>query len=261
MPDSSVSLAVTSSDSHLHACSALLDIPGMRDPLVVALTRLIEREGGRTTVADEIKSSDQTLYQIVRGVKDSKTGTPKGVGPSLRKRLDERYPGWRLLGESPHNAGHIAPPKQASTHSSENLPLMADLSAGNTFRHAPVVAWASLGEVLNRDNDEWPIEAMREIHTTKSISRKTKWVEVQDDLLAPKVLKGDMVAIDPEGAAPKMDGLVLALAADGSHMLRFWRPLAGGAFEVFDGAGRTMDSIRHGITIAGVFVTLQRDTL
>ena len=76
----------------------------MRDPLVVALERLIEREGGREVVADEIKSSEQTLYQIVKGVKDSKSGTPKGVGPSLRARLDQRYPGWRVLSEEPESS-------------------------------------------------------------------------------------------------------------------------------------------------------------
>jgi hypothetical protein len=63
------------------------------------LERLIQREGGREKVADEIQSSEQTLYQIIKGVKDSRTGTPKGVGPSLRKRLDARYPGWRELAQ------------------------------------------------------------------------------------------------------------------------------------------------------------------
>lgn len=117
-----------------------------------------------------------------------------------------------------------------------------------------------MGEVLNRDNDEWPIEAMREIHTNKPVSRKTKWLEVQDDLLAPKVLKGDLVAVDPDGS-PKLDSLVLAVAADGSYMLRFWRPLSGGQFELFDSAGRSMDSTRHGVRVVATFVTLQRDSL
>lgn len=261
MLKSSVSLAKQSSVSHLRCCSALLDIPGMKDPLVVALTRLIEREGGRANVADEIKSSDQTLYQIIKGVKDSKSGTPKGVGPSLRKRLDERYPGWRLLGDQPrHEWSHIAPTRDVVAQKSENLILIPERSVGNTFKHAPVVAWACLGDVLNRDNDDWPIEAMREIHSTKPVSRKVKWLEVQDDLLAPKVLKGDLVAVDPEGS-PKMDSLVLALAADDSYMLRFWRPLAAGAFELFDSAGRTMDSDRHGVRVVATFVTLQRDSL
>ena len=138
--------------------------------------------------------------------------------------------------------------------------LIVDMQAGNTSRRAPVVAWARLGDDLRKPNEDWPAEAMRAINSTKPMSGLVKWVEVQDDLLAPRVLKGDWVAVDPNGA-PRMDSLVLAKAADGSYMLRFYRPLAGGAFEVIDGAGRTMDSLRHGIQFEAAFVTLQRDNI
>jgi len=143
---------------------------------------------------------------------------------------------------------------------SETAPLMTPRPVGNTFKHAPVVEWACLGDDLRKPNEDWPAEAMRMINSTKPMSGLVKWVEVQDDLLAPRVLKGDWVAVDPDGA-PRMDSLVLAKAADGSYMLRFYRPLAGGAFEVIDGAGRTMDSLRHGIQFEAAFVTLQRDSL
>lgn len=110
MRNSSVSLVEASSVLHLQWSSALLDHPTMRDPLTEALERLIQREGGREKVADEIQSSEQTLYQIIKGVKDSRTGTPKGVGPSLRKRLDARYPGWReLVHVSPVTTGEVSP--------------------------------------------------------------------------------------------------------------------------------------------------------
>lgn len=198
-------------------------------------------------------------------------GTIGNIESGLRKRPRELLsiaaalgvnPSWLDTGKGQMRSGVVTPDEGSHgiADASEKLPLMTDMRAGNTSRRAPVVAWARLGDDLNRDNDEWPIEAMREIHATKPASRKVKWLEVQDDLLAPKVLKGDLVAVDPLGS-PKLDSLVLAMAADGSFMLRFWRPLAGGAFEVFDGAGRTMDSIRHGIQIAAVFVTLQRDNL
>lgn len=141
---------------------------------------------------------------------------------------------------------------------SESLPLKAELSSSKNFTQAPIVVWACLGEDLTKPNENWPAEAMRVINSTKPMSGLVKWLEVQDDLLAPRVLKGDLVAVDPLGT-PKMDSLVLAQAADGSHMLRFYRPLAGGAFEVLDGAGRTMDSQRHGVQVVASFVTLQRD--
>lgn len=43
--------------------------------------------------------SNQSLYQIVELKTDSKTGKPKGVGPSIRLRLDRHYPGWLATGE------------------------------------------------------------------------------------------------------------------------------------------------------------------
>lgn len=132
--------------------------------------------------------------------------------------------------------------------------------SGINYQLAPVVAWESLGELLNKDNDDWPEAELHIVATTKQTSKKVKWLEVKDDLLAPKVLIGDKVAVDP-AAMPKMDGLALVRAVDGSYMLRFWRPLAGGGFEVFDSAGRTMDSIRHGLEVVGAFVCLQRESL
>lgn len=68
----------------------------MKDPDVEALRRLVASKGGHTAVADAIDASDQTIYQIVSG-QLLPSGNPKGVGPSLRKRLDAKFPGWRSL--------------------------------------------------------------------------------------------------------------------------------------------------------------------
>lgn len=68
------------------------------DPLVAALRELIRREpGGRRAVADTLDMSEQTIYQVESGIADSKTGKPKGVGPKMRSRLNEHYPGWLTL--------------------------------------------------------------------------------------------------------------------------------------------------------------------
>lgn len=232
------------------------------DPLVLALERLVAREGGRVKVADELGVNEQSLYQILRRVPHSVTGKPKGVGPKIRAKLDAKYPGWMALGgeSAPADSAGRPPIEAWRAQLSEHPILIDDSSPDMTFRRVPVVAWDRLGEVLTKRNEEVPGGATRVLSVSAPTSNKVKWVEVQDDLLAPKVLKGDLIAVDPEGA-PRMDSLVLAVAADGTYMLRFWRPLAGGAFEVFDGAGRTMDSIRHGIEVAAAFVTLQRDSL
>lgn len=198
-------------------------------------------------------------------------GTIGNIESGLRKRPRELLsiaaalgvnPSWLDTGKGQMRSGVVTPDEGSHgiADASEKLPLMTDMRAGNTSRRAPVVAWARLGDDLRKPNEDWPAEAMRAINSTKPMSGLVKWVEVQDDLLAPRVLKGDWVAVDPNGA-PRMDSLVLAKAADGSYMLRFYRPLAGGAFEVIDGAGRTMDSLRHGIQFEAAFVTLQRDNI
>ena len=63
------------------------------DPLTIALRQLCDREGGYKALAKKLEVHDQSLYQIVTGVK-LPSGKPKGVGPTLRKKLDSKYPNW-----------------------------------------------------------------------------------------------------------------------------------------------------------------------
>lgn len=44
-------------------------------------------------MASVIEANPQTIHQIISGVK-LPSGNPRGVGPNLRKRLEEAYPGW-----------------------------------------------------------------------------------------------------------------------------------------------------------------------
>jgi hypothetical protein len=69
----------------------------MSDPTIVALKRLIVREGGYKAVARVIGANPQSLYQICAGVRNP-SGKPKGVGQKLRERLQRHYPDWMLLG-------------------------------------------------------------------------------------------------------------------------------------------------------------------
>lgn len=71
------------------------------DPAVAALIALCKRtKGGHKVVADTIEANDQSLYQIISGVK-LPSGNRKGVGPELRKKLSEHYPGWMALAGKP----------------------------------------------------------------------------------------------------------------------------------------------------------------
>lgn len=70
----------------------------MSDPLVIALTRLCGGKGRaaaarRAEVADQLGVNEQSLYQIVSGVKLS-SGRERTVGRELREKLDRHFPGW-----------------------------------------------------------------------------------------------------------------------------------------------------------------------
>lgn len=65
------------------------------NPEVVALRSLCDRHGGFRVVASKLGVNDQSLYQILAKVK-LKSGRPKGIGPSLREKLNEHYPGWSV---------------------------------------------------------------------------------------------------------------------------------------------------------------------
>jgi len=63
------------------------------DKFAKALRKLCETHGGHVKIALQIEANPQTIHQIISGVK-LPSGNPRGVGPNLRKRLDEHYPGW-----------------------------------------------------------------------------------------------------------------------------------------------------------------------
>jgi len=123
------------------------------------------------------------------------------------------------------------------------------------FPMAPVVAWARLGDDLLKANQEWQAGDLKAVPTTRDVSDKVKWLPVADDALAPKILPGDLIAIDPEGQ-PQRDEIALFKTPEGSYMLRRWRPLPGGGFEAFDALGRALDSERHGLQCVGACVGL-----
>lgn len=213
----------------------------------------------KTTLARAIGIS----YQAVKKVLDGGSHSLSAENNSKAARFLGVSSHWLATGDGQMLAAQAAAPSHQGggvAPMSEKSPLILEQSSSNTFKRAPVVAWACLGDDLRKPNENWPAEAMRVIYSTKPMSGLVKWVEVMDDLLAPRVLRGDIVVVDPEGK-PMVDSPVLVRLSDGTHVLRFYRPLAGDAFEVFDGAGRTMDSVRHGIVVAATFVTLSRDSV
>ena len=63
-----------------------------------ALIQLGKREGGLPVVARKIGCTLKTLQRIAKGGMGA-MGNVSRMGPDLRRRLDENYPGWTTLGE------------------------------------------------------------------------------------------------------------------------------------------------------------------
>ena len=98
-----------------------------RDALIAALRALCDREGGYTAVARAAHLNDQSVYQILHGVR-LKSGEPKGVGRAMQSKLDAAFPGWtnaqRLTeGSNPFAVGEA----QFLSHHfvSDDLPMIA----------------------------------------------------------------------------------------------------------------------------------------
>lgn len=107
-----------------------------RHHLIESLRRLCEKHGGYKAVADRAELDDQSIYQILSGVR-LPSGNPKGVGPTMQRKLDLAFPGWsdftpsatnpRALGEERGRYEAVAawPFKSVSAADITKLPLPA----------------------------------------------------------------------------------------------------------------------------------------
>lgn len=113
--------------------------------MVEALRRLVAREGGAVAVADGIDVNDQSIYQILKGVR-LPSGRPKGVGPTLRAKLDARYPGWLAA----------VTPARPTTTLDQALPVLLGRLAGLDDYTASKV----LGALQAATRSQAPLEAI-----------------------------------------------------------------------------------------------------
>jgi SOS-response transcriptional repressor LexA len=109
----------------------------MSDALTAALARLCEREGGYAVVAEKAGLNDQSIYQVIKGVK-LPSGNPKGVGPAMRNALTRAYPQW-LDPEPPIGARASEPGSQSVVQASSALPVAPG------YVRLPILAEASAG--------------------------------------------------------------------------------------------------------------------
>lgn len=118
---------------------------------------------------------------------------------------------------------------------------------------APVVEWARLGEDLFKEASELSGGESLDFVPMTQHGERVKLIRVMDDGLAPRLVAGDMVAIDPDNQAPARGQVALfRSAADGGYFLRRYQPLMAPHFEAVDAKGNVLDSQRHGLEIMGV---------
>lgn len=183
------------------------------DPAVTALIALCKKHGGYKVVADEIGANDQSIYQIISGVK-MKSGNRKGVGPDLRKKLSKRYPDWLTLAGLPIVA--ISSEDEAPEHVVFIKEYDIHLSAGNG-----TIAYDEIEESTPKSYDiDWiTSEGMR-----PEFLRRFK---VKGDSMERTLFDGDTVLVNLQEKTPRNDQ-VFAIIVDGElRVKRLYTKIGG----------------------------------
>lgn len=127
------------------------------------------------------------------------------------------------------------------------------VSSDTTLVRAPVVEWARLGEDVLKDPEELGGAEVLDYVQIGTPGKRAKLIPVVDDSLAPRLIIGDMVAIDPDNKRPTRGQVTLFRSTvDGQFFLRRYQPLANPDFEAVDAKGGALDSKRHGLEVVGV---------
>lgn len=79
-----------------------------REQLIEALKRLCQDNGGHIPVADKAGVNDQSIYQIITGVR-LPSGEPKAPGNRIQKALSSAFPGWERLADGSQDVPRPAP--------------------------------------------------------------------------------------------------------------------------------------------------------
>lgn len=131
-----------------------------REHLIQCLTELCRENGGYKAVADKAGVDDQSLYQIISGVR-LPSGNRKGVGPTIQRKLDEAFPGWAEL--------HAAEPLKVSEE-------LARYNAGWPFRRLKPAALRGVSDSQ--------LEALEQVLSAalSGMTPSTQWREIAHKL-------------------------------------------------------------------------------
>lgn len=186
------------------------------DPLVTALRTLCAANGGHAEVGRQIGANGQTLYQIVSGVR-LPSGMPRGVGRSLRERLDARYPDWRSGASS---TAVSALHETASRADSIPVPMLENagsMGGGEDELSTDVV----MGDIVLAR--EWITREVR-----PSSAEALRFVHALGDSMKPTCESGDILLVDTGHRTVDIDGVYVLRANQRLYIKRVRQTLAGG---------------------------------
>lgn len=115
----------------------------------------------------------------------------------------------------------------------------------------PFLMWSEVS-MVTLFNDNPALHHVRRVAASRTASKRTKQLEVPDDSMAPTLVHGDAVQVEPgEEAAP--GDVVLVKDGEGRHYLREYRERPGG----FDAHPHnpvyaTLESKRDGLSLIAV---------
>ncbi len=187
-----------------------------KDRLIACFRRLCETHGVET-IAEKTHSNVEGMRQIQRGRKLA-SGEPRGVGPTIQKRLDKHYPGWSsLVADSPEGVS-------LNQGGDGKLPVTytPDLSYAGRPKNStkvPVVGTAKLGTDGFYVELESPTGFGDGYVEHYSNDANAYGVRVKGDSMHPAIKHGQVVIVEPSGALVPGENVLVSLR-DGRKMVK-----------------------------------------
>ena len=157
-----------------------------------------------------IGCNEQTLYQVLRGVKTPK-GLERGIGARLQAALDARFPGWSELWQDAKRDGHTPP---------IYVPLLenaASMGIGSEVLPVDVVS----GRIpISHD---WALQNLQQAN-----AGALRFIHGLGDSMMPTFADGDILLVDTsQRDAGSIDGVYVLRAYDRMYIKRVRRTISG----------------------------------
>ncbi len=148
----------------------------------------------------------------------------------------------------------IAGASLAETRSQSDGLITSRNIASIEARSFPLLAWEQLPTMLETENPAISASAPHlDSHAIASV--RAKFVEMNDDSMAPNIMRGDHVLVDPT-EVPRAGDVILVRLPSNEHFVRVFRPKTAYIFEAFavNQHYQPLNSADDGASVAGVMI-------